>query len=567
MTKKTLMILFTALSISVVLTGCKSRKDVQDSLAEKLSETTVEKTDDDSPEKKEEPAVEEETETATDEEGDNEISEDIYKADASKVFSAMADWTYTFSSGAGGWATELNVNPDGSFSGSYHDSDMGSTGPDHENGTIYLCDFSGHFSENVRMAGPLMYALTVEDMKFENEPDTEEILEDVLYKYSKPYGLEDITGEEGALVFMDAGAVTSAIKQEEMDWLSPTHFGGYVGEEWKYIEDKPDTLPYAAIINTKDDYAFFSHNISGKNKTFVANNVKLPGLINTKSNFEEDGTYCYEDTNSYGDFRVINTCFSITGDHDVRNEADKFVGDCLKHIYGKDAPKDDELYVTSPKDAYYMYYDRMILAGEDTDYATWDRKGYDGDIECRGRFMYNRLDENTAYAYAFIIESNGRYPSKTFPDGSFANYWISSLNLTGLSDSLSSAGGKKGAVSVINCDMKLPKEDTVSAREIIMVGMDDTELIKKYHLENADFDDDYEIVIPDRNYREYKLAEGSNTPFYMQYPEDGAHRLYYAYDMDEYMNRSDDSEENTCMMYLYLNEDDEVVYGFEEYTP
>ncbi len=243
------------------------------------------------------------------------------------------------------------------------------------------------------------------------------------------------------------------------------------------------------------------------------------------------------------------------------------MSDCLKHVYGKDAPKDDDLYVTSPKDAYYMYYDRMIIAGEYTDYAFWDRKGSNGDIDCSGRFMFDRLDENTAYAYAYIIESDGRYPSKTFPDSSFANYWLSSLTLTGLSDSLSSADDKKGAVSAINCDMKLPENGTVSAREIIMVGMNDTELIKKYHLENADFDDDYEIVVPDKNYRKYILADRNNTPFYMQYPEDGAHRLYYGYNLKEYMNRFDDDDESSCMMYLYLNEDDEVVYGFEEYTP
>lgn len=35
--------------------------------------------------------------------------------------------------------------------------------------------------------------------------------------------------------------------------------------------------------------------------------------------------------------------------------------------------------------------------------------------------------------------------------------------------------------------MKSPGRDSVLAREMIMVGMDDKELIKKYHLEDADF--------------------------------------------------------------------------------
>ncbi|MBR6469304.1 MAG: hypothetical protein IKS84_02895, partial [Lachnospiraceae bacterium] len=57
---------------------------------------------------------------------------------------------------------------------------MGSTGPGHSNGTVYLCDFSGHFSKEVKTAGPLMYSLTIEDMVFDKEPDTEEIIDEVL---------------------------------------------------------------------------------------------------------------------------------------------------------------------------------------------------------------------------------------------------------------------------------------------------------------------------------------------------------------------------------------------------
>ena len=42
---------------------------------------------------------------------------------------------------------------------------------------------------------------------------------------------------------------------------------------------------------------------------------------------------------------------------------------------------------------------------------------------------------------------------------------------------------------------------------------------------------------------------------------------YSGFKVEQLKLKMDDSEENTCMMYLYLNEDDEVVYGFEEYTP
>ena len=53
--------------------------------------------------------------------------------------------TFVFSSGAGGWFTELELQPDGSFTGSYHDSEMGEFAEDYPNGTVYVCEFSGRF--------------------------------------------------------------------------------------------------------------------------------------------------------------------------------------------------------------------------------------------------------------------------------------------------------------------------------------------------------------------------------------------------------------------------------------
>ena len=48
-----------------------------------------------------------------------------------------------FSSGAGAWGTGLTLAADGSFSGEYHDSDMGDSGDDYPDGTVYLCNFPG----------------------------------------------------------------------------------------------------------------------------------------------------------------------------------------------------------------------------------------------------------------------------------------------------------------------------------------------------------------------------------------------------------------------------------------
>lgn len=499
---------------------------------------------------------------------DSEISEDIYREDPEEVFSEMSDWRFIFSSGAGGWSTELTVNPDGSFTGTYSDSEMGSTGPGYDHGTVYLCDFSGQFSKYVRSAGPLMHSLKIESIEYKNMPDTEEIKDNILYKYTTPYGIEGldkVTGYDAPLVYMEAGAVTSAINAEEMSWISPMHFGNYLGENWDYVEDIPEELPYGVLINTVDDYAFFTENISGTNKTNLVNRVKLPGLKNTELTINEDGTYYCVDENRDGSFKVINTCFKTKKGYDEYNNAEELVRDSLKKIYGKDAPDTDSLYVTSPKNAFYTRYSEMLVNGHYTASAFWSAPGREHEgIYRDGRFLVLKSYETgTSFVCAYIIESeNG-----TFPDGAVANSYITSLALTGRDDRISSAGEGRGAVREMLCDMKLTDKDSVEAREYVMVGSENEELIKKYHLEDASFDDDYELVPAEKGYRTYKLAQDGYTPFYVQYPKDNFHRLYFAYDFKEYINRFGDEEENTCLMNLYLNEDDEVVYGYEQYVP
>ncbi len=508
---------------------------------------------------------------------EDEITEDIYKENADEVFAEMADWMFIFSSGAGGWGTELFVKPDGSFSGRYSDSDMGSTGPGYEYGTVYQCDFSGRFSKDVRSAGPLMHSLKIESIEYEKKPETEEIIDNIKYVYTGPYGIEGLdkeTGYDAPLVFMEAGAVTSALNEEELSWVSMNHFGCSLGEDRDYVEDVPEELPYAVLLNNVDEYAFFAENISEKSKTRLVNRVKIPGLRNTKLTINDDGTYYCVDENKDGTFKVINTCFKTSKAYDTYEDGEALVKDSLKEIYQKNAPDADEVYVTSPKEAYSMQYPQMAVNGEYTVYSFWTPKGYDkhDQVYRDGRFLaINGYQSDGAFVYAYIIESEKLRNDQAFPDAAFANYYISSLALTGRDDRISSAGEGKGAIRDINCTMHMDGSDAVAAKELVMVGSGDTELIKKYHLENASFDDDYEIVAVDDDYRSYKLADGGSTPFYVQYPEDGFHRLRQAFELDEYINRfgngNDNENDNTCLMYLYLNADDEVVYGFEEYTP
>lgn len=128
----------------------------------------------------EEPATEEPaTEEPTTEEHD----------DSSEIFGELSN-NFIFSSGAGAWATVLNINSDGSFYGNYHDSDMGVRGEGYPGGTVHYCDFTGQFGE-VKKINDYTYSMKMLNIEYKNEPDTEEIKEQRKYEYTTAYGLDE----------------------------------------------------------------------------------------------------------------------------------------------------------------------------------------------------------------------------------------------------------------------------------------------------------------------------------------------------------------------------------------
>ncbi len=99
--------------------------------------------------------------------------------------------TYMFCSGAGGWSTDLTLLPDGSFTGVYHDSDMGTGDPEkYPGGIVYICRFSGRFTRPEQL-DETTWSLAIESLELEHPADgTEEFADGVCYIYSEPYGLE-----------------------------------------------------------------------------------------------------------------------------------------------------------------------------------------------------------------------------------------------------------------------------------------------------------------------------------------------------------------------------------------
>ena len=63
-----------------------------------------------------------------------------------ELFAHFEGMEWSFCSGAGAWSTDLQIRPDGTFTGQFHDSEMGESAEAYPDGTVYICEFSGRFS-------------------------------------------------------------------------------------------------------------------------------------------------------------------------------------------------------------------------------------------------------------------------------------------------------------------------------------------------------------------------------------------------------------------------------------
>ena len=153
---------------------------------------------------------------------------------------------FSFLSGAGGWSTNMTLNKDGSFTGSYHDSELGSVGEGYPNGSIYVCDFSGKFG-NFEKINDYSYKMTLTEIKTEKEVGEEWIEDEILYIASAPYGLTDSSNENTATEFI-LYLPEAPVDQLAEDFLS----------WWPYRTDAKTTLSCYGILNVATNNGFFT---------------------------------------------------------------------------------------------------------------------------------------------------------------------------------------------------------------------------------------------------------------------------------------------------------------------
>lgn len=130
---------------------------------------------------------------------------------------------WAFSSGAGAWATDLVIEPDGTFYGSYTDMDMGDSGVNYANGTMYSCQFNGKFSDPVQIDA-LRYVMSVEQLTWEKTVGTTWFEDEVRHISTQPAGLD--SGD--VLTLYQSGAAVSLMTDEEIGWVSSNLDNGFV---------------------------------------------------------------------------------------------------------------------------------------------------------------------------------------------------------------------------------------------------------------------------------------------------------------------------------------------------
>lgn len=151
---------------------------------------------------------------------------------------------YSFSSGAGAWSTDIQLSGDGSFTGGYHDSDMGDLDEAlYPYGTMYYCNFSGQFSQPEKV-DEHTYTMRLESLTAEGTEGTEEVEEGIRHIVSVPYGLE--RAEEVRILL--PGTPVDSLPEELLFWLLPHIY-----------TDMPEELPFYVLYNVAEEYAFVGY--------------------------------------------------------------------------------------------------------------------------------------------------------------------------------------------------------------------------------------------------------------------------------------------------------------------
>ncbi|MBQ8933686.1 MAG: hypothetical protein IJV14_05130 [Lachnospiraceae bacterium] len=118
--------------------------------------------------------------------GENGVSDNAKQSTGSGSSVLSSPVTLYYSSGAGGWESQITINPDWTFNGSFHDSEMGASGgPEY-----YTCQYSGQFSD-IQQLNEYTYSLHLDPIIPERPIGDSWMEDEVKYIESQPNGIVD----------------------------------------------------------------------------------------------------------------------------------------------------------------------------------------------------------------------------------------------------------------------------------------------------------------------------------------------------------------------------------------
>ncbi len=181
--------------------------------------------------------AEEVSETAANEEA---LPGSETEAEAAFSFSELENLSFLFTSGAGGWGEYLWIAPDGTFTGEYHDSEMGATGPGYPKGSVYGCTFHGRLVSGEQLSDK-SWEIKVESIELDEGQADRMIEDEILFITTEPYGLK----EGDTLLLMCPGYPVEDLPEGYLFW---SHL--------QFEETMPEELPFYGLYNEAQDSGF-----------------------------------------------------------------------------------------------------------------------------------------------------------------------------------------------------------------------------------------------------------------------------------------------------------------------
>lgn len=182
---------------------------------------------------------------------------------------------YLFTSGAGGWSTELIINKDYTFSGVYSDSELGLTGAKNPNGTVIICEFEGQLSVPEKVDN-YTYKLSIKEISSKYEDGHVYYENGIEYVCTgQPYGIDDCR----EFYWYMQGRTTNDLPETLLSWIY-----GY--------DKNSGVLPYSIIRNTMSEFCFVKRDVVEDSNAATKNGKQLTNAYVDQLYREANKIYC-----------------------------------------------------------------------------------------------------------------------------------------------------------------------------------------------------------------------------------------------------------------------------------